>query len=109
MMKRRRPLNDKLPDPYGRMTEKELDEDAAKFDQEFIADQSRPLTRKLKARLRRASRKRGRPRIGQGARKVLVTIERDLLRRADALARRKRIPRSQLIARGLEAMLARAE
>lgn len=109
MMKSKKIIDPKLPDPYRRMTKDELDADAAKLDREFVADQSRPLSRKLKARLRKAARKRGRPRIGKGARKVLVTIERELLNRSDVLARRKIISRSQLIARGLEAVLAAGE
>jgi hypothetical protein len=91
------------------MSAEELDADTAKFDREFIADESRPLTPRLKARLRKASRKRGRPRIGKGSKRVLVTIERGLLKRADSLVRRKKVSRSQLISRGLKAVLAAAE
>jgi len=105
MKRKKKVINPKLPDPYCRLSAEELDAETAKFDRESIADRSRPLTRGLEARLRKASRKRGRPRIGKGARKVLVTVERDLLKRTDALARRKKISRSQLIAQGLEALL----
>jgi metal-responsive CopG/Arc/MetJ family transcriptional regulator len=51
-------------------------------------------------------RRRGRPRVGRGVRVISVSIERDLLARADALARRLHISRAALIARALRVMLA---
>ena len=53
----------------------------------------------------RANAKRGRPRIGKGARRLMVTVERGLLERADAFARDHGLTRAALIARGLEAVL----
>ena len=53
-----------------------------------------------------AKRKRGRPRVGRGVRVISVSVERDLLARADALARRLNISRAALIARALRVMLA---
>ena len=108
-MNRKKALNPRLPEPYCRMSEEDLDADTAKFDRESIAAESRPLTPSLKARLRKASRKRGRPRVGKGARSVLVTIDRGLLKRSDTFARRKKISRSRLISRGLEAVMAVGE
>jgi hypothetical protein len=61
-----------------------------------------PESRKL---WQKAKRKRGRPKIGAGAAKVLVSVERGLLRRADAFAKREGISRSQLFARGLSALM----
>jgi hypothetical protein len=61
-----------------------------------------PQSRKL---WQKAKRKRGRPKIGAGAAKVLVSVERGLLRRADALAKREGISRSQLFARSLSALM----
>ena len=46
--------------------------------------------------------------FGQGAHRVLVTIERGLLLRSDAFARKQGLSRAALIARGLEAVLAGA-
>jgi hypothetical protein len=51
-------------------------------------------------------RKKGRPRIGKGARRVQVTLEGDLLERADRYVKIHGITRSQLIARGIERILA---
>ena len=50
----------------------------------------------------------GRPRVGRGAARVLISIERGLLEDADALARNQKITRSQLFRRGLKAVLAMA-
>jgi hypothetical protein len=56
--------------------------------------------------LRQARRARGRPRVGNGALRIQVSVERSLLAEADDLARREQISRSELIARGLRLALA---
>ena len=101
--------------PYWKMTTEELAEATKEFDREFVADAAKPLTPRQKAREARArskrpakaqhTNKRGRPRVGQGARSVLISVERSLLSRSDALARRLGVTRSELISRGLESML----
>jgi hypothetical protein len=100
-----KPVNGKLPAPYSRMTSTDLDAQVGKFDREFIESEAKPLTPELKRKLRRARRKPGRPVVGKGARRVLVTIERDLLRRADAFRKKRKLSRAQLIAKGIEAVL----
>ena len=64
-----------------------------------------------KAKMQRvmAKLRRGRPRVGKGAKRVLVTIERDLLKDADAYAKRRGVSRAALISRGLRAVLAGAD
>jgi hypothetical protein len=47
----------------------------------------------------------GRPRNGEGAERINITIERSLLRETDRLAKRQKASRSQLIARGLGLLL----
>lgn len=66
----------------------------------------KPLSPELRRLWNRAKRKAGRPRIGRGAARVLVSIERGLLEQADSLARRQHTTRSDLISRGLKAVLA---
>ena len=51
-------------------------------------------------------RKRGRPKHGQGARQISLTVERQLLSRADQYARQHGMSRAQLVARGLERVIA---
>lgn len=49
---------------------------------------------------------RGRPQVGEGAEKIRVSMERGLLRRADAYAKRNGLSRSQLIASAIEQKIA---
>ena len=88
------------------MSDEERERDVAKFDREFIADESRPLTPAERRQWRRAKRKRGRPVEGDGAQVISVSIEKGLLHMSDQLARKKRISRAKLTARGLRAVLA---
>jgi hypothetical protein len=91
---------------YWDMNKSELAAATKTFDQEFIADKSRSMSPKERAAERRA-RRRGRPRIGKGARKIHITLERDLIKQADRLARQKGMGRSELISRALMAALGR--
>ncbi len=89
---------------YWEMTKEELAEATKEFDEDFAFEKAKPLTasdRKLLARARR----RGRPRVGLGAEKIRVTIERGLLKEADAWAKASGISRSELISRGLRAVI----
>jgi hypothetical protein len=90
------------------MTPAEREKAVAKFDEEFIADTFGPPPPDAVAQMRRARRKRGRPRVGRGARVISVSVEKGLLSRSDALARRLKVRRAALIARGLRAVLAAA-
>ena len=94
---------------YTSMTTKELAEATKEFDKEFIADTFGPPPPELAALMRRARRKRGRPRMGKGAKVISVSVEKDLLARSDALARKLKVRRAALIARGLRAVLAAAK
>lgn len=94
---------------YTSMTTEELAEATAEFDKEFVADTFGPLTPELAERWRRARQKRGRPRMGKGAKVISVSVEKDLLARSDALARKLKVRRAALIARGLRAVLAAAK
>jgi hypothetical protein len=61
---------------------------------------SRPLYARERAQWRRF-KKLGRPKIGKGGKASSLTVERDLLKRADAYAKRHGISRARLIAQGL--------
>jgi len=91
--------------PYHKMTAAELADATKEFEKDTPLDENELLSPELKAKWERARRARpGRPRVGKGARAVLVTIERGLLARADAFAAAKGMSRSELIARGLVAV-----
>ncbi len=98
MMKKRR--------SYWKMTTSELRRATRKYDKELVGTPGVPLTTEQKTALRRARRKRGRPRVGEGAINVLISIERKLLGRANQFAKKRGISRSQLIAQGLKAVMA---
>lgn len=52
-------------------------------------------------------RLRGRPVVGEGAKVISLTVERSLLARADALAKKRGISRAALVAQSLETILRR--
>jgi len=63
-------------------------------------------TQAERARLDRAAKKMGRPRLGKGTRIVSVTVEVDLLKKADAFAASRGLKRSELFTQGLRKVLA---
>ncbi len=91
--------------PYWEMTSKELAEATKQFDEPFVVDQSRPLTPAEREQWKRLKRKRGRPKVGQGFKRVSVSLEKGLLKRATALAKQRRVSRSKLFAHMLEKAL----
>ena len=95
--------------PYWEMTADELAETTKAFDAPFVVDKSRPLTPSERKRWRNLKKKRGRPKVGRGFKRISVSIERGLLGRVNVLARRRRVNRSRLFALVLEEAIAREE
>lgn len=83
--------------PYTQMSAAELAEATKQYDA-MVIDKTRPLNRRERKLWEQAKRGRGRPRIGKGARKISISLEGDLLHKANALARKKGMNRSELIA-----------
>jgi len=54
------------------------------------------------------ARRRGRPRRGEGSEILSISMERSLVRAADAFARQHRLSRSELVSRGVRAVLVAA-
>jgi hypothetical protein len=69
---------------------------------------SRPLNARERRQWRRFKSKMGRPKVGKGARTISLTVERDLLKQADAYARQHGLSRAKLVARGLQAIIGSA-
>ncbi len=69
--------------------------------------QGRPLTA-ADRKLHVEARLRGRQKVGRGVRVISLSLERGLLERADATARRRSMTRAALISRALEAELSKA-
>ena len=70
---------------------------------------SKPLTPRQRERIMRAGKQMGRPRLGKGTRVVSVTVELDLLKRADAFAASAGMKRSELFTRGLHSVLPKGD
>jgi hypothetical protein len=69
---------------------------------------SRPLNAAERRRWRGFQQKLGRPRIGRGSQAISLTLEKSLLERADAFAKRFGLSRSQLVAESLRDKMGRA-
>jgi len=95
--------------PYWEMTTPELAEATRQFDEPFVVDRSRPLNAEERKQWQRVKRKRGRPKNGQGFQRISVSVERGLLKRVTALAKKRRVSRSKLFAQVFEKALANAK
>jgi hypothetical protein len=92
------------------LTDAEKDAEVAVFERPLALGPDglpgKPLRARDKALDRRAAARRaGRPRVGKGAKIVPVSIERGLLKDADAFARRHHLKRSQMVAAGLRLVM----
>jgi hypothetical protein len=93
---------------YDQMNAKELARATREYDRPWTGKglPGKPLTAADRATHRRSGLG-GRPRVGEGAKIVPISIERGLLRQADAFAKRHRLSRSQLLAEGLRLAMRR--
>ena len=99
---------------YQDMSAERLKQATTQFDSEWTGAElpGRPLTaaerkqwQRLRARMNRAATK-GRPKVGEGVKVISLSIEQGLLRKADALAKRKGTSRAALVAEALRTVLA---
>ena len=93
--------------PYWEMNSDELREATRRFDDSAYQPRSLPLTAADRAQHTRA-RRRGRPKVGQGAQRIQLTMERSLLGRVDAEAKAQGLTRAQFLARAAQRALAKA-
>ena len=92
--------------PYGKMNAAELAAATARYDRPFGGwDEFKPLTEGDRKLHRRA---RGRPKVGRGAKRVMITVEMGLLKEADDYAKRIGMSRSELVASGIRSVLPKA-
>jgi|SRR5665213_691862 len=100
-------MNAKKPQkPYWEMTTAELREATKQFDEEFVADRSKPLTAKMRAQWELTKAKLPSGEDEKAEQTVTVRLDKALLDRCTALAKKKRLSRDVLVARGLRALLA---
>ena len=103
-----------LAKPFASMTADEKEQLSKELDKGLKKSELQPVTAADIARWERARAKaglppyrgRGRPKVGQGSERINVTVERGLLKRADAYAKANDVTRAELIARGLTLLLA---
>jgi hypothetical protein len=91
--------------PYGEMTTAELRKATRKFDDPAYQPPALLQTAEDIAQQRRAKNKGGRPCKGLGAQTISLTVEKGLLARSDAYAKRLGISRAELVQRGLNAIV----
>jgi hypothetical protein len=91
---------------FTKMNAEELAAATAEFDEEFAEEKFRPLTPSERRQWSRAKR-RGRPMVGKGAKKISISIEADNLSLIDRCAELLKVSRSKLLTDGA-VMLARA-
>jgi hypothetical protein len=94
------------PKPYWEMTTAELREATKQFDEPFVAEKSRPLTAEEQALWESVKAQPSGAENGQTEQTVTVRLDKTLLDRCTALAKKKRLSRDVLVARGLRALLA---
>jgi hypothetical protein len=92
--------------PYWEMNTDELREATKEFDEEFVFERTKPLSPEMKARWEAAKAKADPPSNGKPEQTIAVRLDKSLLKRCTALAKKKRLSRDALIARGLRALLA---
>lgn len=90
---------------YSQLPPPELAKMAAGFDRPVDPAEMKPLTPAQRRQEQRARAKVGRPRVGDGAEKLRISMERGLLRKVDAYAKKSGLSRSRLIAESLARML----
>jgi hypothetical protein len=85
------------------MTPAERAELTKEFDKEFVP--TKPMSSVGERLHKRARRKPGRPHVTRTSKRLAITMERELVARADALAKRKHLSRSELFAQGVQTLL----
>ena len=91
--------------PYWEMTTAELRKATRAFDDPSYQPLAVTPSPEDIAQHRRAKNKGGRPRKGLGAQTISLTVEKALLARSDAYARKLGITRAELVQRGLNAIV----
>jgi hypothetical protein len=75
------------------------------YNRRIPLSETRPPSAAERARFDRIKRKAGRPRVGQGAKVVAVTLESGFLKRVDTYAKHHDMKRAEMITRGLKIVM----
>jgi hypothetical protein len=90
------------------LSDAEKEAEIADLEKGIDESEWRPLTpseRRGWNKIQKSLQQRGRPTIGAGAQVLSVSIERGLLEKADAFAKRHKLKRSQMVAQGLRLVM----
>ena len=91
---------------FPQMNTHELAEATAAYGREMAIDEFGPMNPEARERWNHARLRPGRPTRGRGSRAISVSVEQELLDRADRLSRELGISRARLIEHGLRVVLA---
>lgn len=91
------------------LSDEQKEQVSAYLDRENVGRDFRPLSAAQRRRWVRIKRKPGRPKIGNGTKVVSVTVETDLLSRADAYAKAAGLTRARLVGLALESFMKAAD
>jgi hypothetical protein len=103
-----KPLNPRLPGRYGKMTKSEWDAVVARLERPIPLGETRAMIPTERRQWRRAKRKPGRPRRGNGVRVISLSVEQTLLEKADRSAKRAGMSRAALFEMGLLSVLGKS-
>lgn len=93
-------------DRFMALSDAEKEADVARYDKEFVFEESRPLTPPEQREWNKIKRGPGRPKKGGGASVISLSVERNLLKLADSFAETHQLSRSEMFSRGIKAILA---
>jgi hypothetical protein len=89
------------------LSDAEKDAEVAEFENSTDRSSFKPLKPAQRKLWRAIKRNMGRPIVGQGAEQISLTVERGLLRKADAFAKKHKLKRSQMVAEALRLLMQR--
>jgi hypothetical protein len=97
---------------HDRMSAAELREATRQYNRELPVGPDglpgRAMTRTERARWNKVHKKMGRPTIGKGSKRVMISMEKGLLKTADDFAKERGLTRAGLIAQSIRAYIAGA-
>lgn len=95
---------------YNKMTAAQLREATKDYDGELpVGPDSlpgRPMNPAERKKWQKVRKKMGRPKIGKGVKRVMVSLEADLLQKSDRFAKKHHLSRSKMISAGLRKLIA---
>lgn len=95
---------------YSKMTASQLREATKEYDRELPVSPDglpgRPMNAAERRKWQKVRKKMGRPKIGKGVKRVMVSLEVELLQKSDRFAKKHHLSRSKMISAGLRKLMA---